>query len=62
MLAELYLKMDKPDQALYSVEEAAQIAATHQDVLYVVSSSACILLSVPLPVITVSSVYLIVYF
>ena len=37
MLAELYLKMDKPDQALSSIEEAAQIAATHQDVLYVVS-------------------------
>ncbi|CAG7716142.1 unnamed protein product [Allacma fusca] len=35
MLAELYLKLDKPDQALSSIEEAAQIAAAHQDVLYV---------------------------
>ncbi len=37
MLADLYLKMDKPMQAVSAIDEAAQIAAAHPEVLYYVS-------------------------
>ena len=36
MLADLYLKMDKPMQAVSSIDEAAQIAAAHPEVLFYV--------------------------
>jgi len=37
MLADLYLKLGQPSQALSSIEEAAQISGAHPEVLYLVS-------------------------
>jgi len=36
MITEFYLKLDEPNQAASSVNEAAQISSTHPDVLFYV--------------------------
>jgi hypothetical protein len=37
MITDFYLKLDQPNQAASAVNEAAQISATHPEVLFYVS-------------------------
>lgn len=37
MITDIYLKLDQPNQAVSSLDEASQISYTHPDVLYYVS-------------------------